>query len=420
MTKILKRLGFAAAAVLVAGPAMAQDVGTVTVFHRWADEATRVAHFDPAFAVCQSTLPGLDLKMSFVPSDQYEVQLPIQLSSSTPPDVYGLWPGGRAVFQAQAGNILDLTEVWNDTIGANFSAGMTQSVTETDGKIYVVPFNTIPNGFLYSKAAFKKAGIDQPPATWEEFTAGLKKLRDSGVTPLALGSKGGWEPMFWFDYLVLRIAGSEFRERLMWGKESYLDPKVIRAMELWKGMLDAGDFQLMLSGSWQDMTTAIITGDAAMELMGPWAMGAFQSADMKPDVDFGFFPFPSIDPAVATATEGAFEGWAASGRGKNTAGAVKLLECLASQASQTAYAKDNTNLAANQSVPVEVYSEDLRPILAKMAELNKSPFHQNMELATLPPVTEVAKRELARFLAYPDTYMDALNAIEQRAKEVFK
>lgn len=409
---------YALALAVSAGPVMAQDVGTVTVFHRWADDAAR-APLLRAFDVCKTKLPGLEFKESYVPSDQYEVQLPVQLSSGSPPDIYGLWPGGRAVFQARAGNIFDITEAWTASIGKHYSPSMTSSVTETDGKIYVVPFNTIPNGFLYSKKAFADAGIERTPETWDELKDVAAKLKDLGVTPFVLGALRGWEPMFWFDYLVLRSAGSEFRERLMWGKESYLDPKVIAAMEEWKGLLDNGYFSVLLSGTWPEMTTEIIIGTAAMQVMGPWAMNAFRQADMTANVDFGFFPFPQMDPAIPAATEGAFEGWAASGKGANTEGALRLLNCLASVDAQIAQAQGSTNLAANPNVPAEVYDEDLRSVLAEMAVVTQLQFHQNMELATLPPVTEVAKREFARFLDSPDRYMEVLGAIEARAKEVF-
>ncbi|HEV7277532.1 MAG TPA: ABC transporter substrate-binding protein [Devosiaceae bacterium] len=418
MLKRLLMVGTALTAVGSSVPAGAQDIGEVTVFHRWADEGSRLP-IEAMFAVCEENLPGLEITSSYVSSDQYEVQLPVQLSSDNVPDVYGLWPGGRAVFQAQSGNILDISEEWHDTIGANFAPGMTDSVTETDGNIYVVPFNTIPNGFLYNKKVFSDAGVEAPPETWEEFEAVLAKLKESGVTPIALGARNGWEPMFWFDYLILREHGSDFRERLMAGDESYTSPEVVSTMERWKGLLEDENFHLELSGSWAEMTGAVATGVTAMELMGPWAMRAFLQAGMEPNVDFGFFQFPTINPDVALATEGAFEGWAASGKGSNTEGAVRLLECLASKEAQAAYAQGGTNLAANADVPVDVYTEDLRPILAQMSELNEYPFHQNMELATLPPVIEVADREFPRFLTYPAEYMAVLEALQARAETVF-
>jgi multiple sugar transport system substrate-binding protein/raffinose/stachyose/melibiose transport system substrate-binding protein len=418
----MKKLSLTCAAVALMAatlPALAQDVGEVRVFHRWADEAAR-APILAMFEVCKQKLPGLTISESYVPSDQYEVQLPVQLSSDTPPDIYGLWPGGRAVFQAQSDRILDITDLWHSEIASLMSPGMTEGVTETDGKIYVVPFNTLPNAFWYNKRLFDELGLSAP-TTWDEFTTVLSKIKESGTTPITLGSRSGWEPLFWFDYLILRTAGPEFRERLMWGQESYTDPKVVAAMELWKGLLDAGYFNDNITSlSNAEMATAVISGQAAMQLMGPWTVSNFESAEMLPGEDYDFFPFPVIDPQVPNATEGAFEGFAASGKGPNTEGARRLLACLASNEAQTAYALDSDRIAANPNVAVETYRENVRGLIGQLTPLLEHSFHQNMELATLPPVTETAKREFPRFLTFPDQYMAVLESLEARAREVFE
>ena len=61
----------------------------------------------------------------------------------------------------------------------------------------------------------------------------MKTLKEQGVTPIALGSISKWPAQFWFDYLLLRTAGPEYRAQLMAGEASYTDPEVVRAMELW-------------------------------------------------------------------------------------------------------------------------------------------------------------------------------------------
>jgi multiple sugar transport system substrate-binding protein/raffinose/stachyose/melibiose transport system substrate-binding protein len=400
-------------------PAMAQDIGEVKVFHRWADDASRQP-IEAMFAVCEAALPGLTITSSYVPADQYEVQLPVQLSAENPPDIYGLWPGGRAVFQAQAGNILDISDLWESDISQFMPRGMTEGVMETDGKIYVVPFNTLPNAFWYNKKVFEEHGLVEPK-TWDEFLVVLDTLKKAGIDPIALGSRRGWEPLFWFDYLILRTAGSQFREDLMWGKESYLDPRVTKAMEMWKGLLEKGYFNdNITSYSDTDMATAVISGRAGMELMGPWTLANFEQAGLVAGVDYDFFPFPVIDPTINASTEGAFEGFAATGKGPNTEGAKKLLACLAGTDAQTAYASGSYRIAANDKVSPDLYKESARPILIRLAALLSSTFHQNMELATLPPVVETAKREFPRFLTFPDQYMDLLQKLEDRANEVFE
>ena len=58
--------------------------------------------------------------------------------------------------------------------------------------------------------------------------AACKTLKGAGVKPFALGSKNRWPAQFWFDYILLRTAGPEYRAKLMAGEASYTDPEVMR------------------------------------------------------------------------------------------------------------------------------------------------------------------------------------------------
>ncbi len=57
--------------------------GEVSIFHRYANEGAR----NSRMAMWQECATELDITIveNFVPSKQYEVQLPVQLSSTTPP-----------------------------------------------------------------------------------------------------------------------------------------------------------------------------------------------------------------------------------------------------------------------------------------------------------------------------------------------
>ena len=78
-----------------------------------------------------------------------------------------------------------------------------------DGKNYGVPWDMGMVGWWYNKDLFKKAGIDKEPATWTEFLADVKKLKDAGITPIALGEKDSWTGMHIWSYLATRIGGEK-------------------------------------------------------------------------------------------------------------------------------------------------------------------------------------------------------------------
>ncbi|MCP6134113.1 extracellular solute-binding protein, partial [Klebsiella pneumoniae] len=55
---------------------------------------------------------------------------------------------------------------------------------------------------------FKKAGIEQPPATLEQFYAAADKLKAAGFIPLAHGGQP-WQDSTVFESVVLSVMGAE-------------------------------------------------------------------------------------------------------------------------------------------------------------------------------------------------------------------
>lgn len=97
-----------------------------------------------------------------------------------------------------------------------------------------------------------------------------------------------------------------------------------------------------------------------------------------------------------------------------------MLKCITEADAQKKFAIQAQRPSANKDVPVDIYEPaSIRPTIQSFYDMLDAPFHQNLELATHPGVTEVAKREFPRFLVFPDQYMDVLERLEQRRLEVF-
>lgn len=394
----------------------AQDTNNVVrLLHQHADAHNR----DPRMAmfdICAKRL-GLTIEENMIPAKQYQVLLPIQLSSDNPPDIYGHFPGSRAQFQAEHGNIHALGEHWGE-IKDRLWPGVQEVATEPDGNVYTVPYSMLPNTFWYNVKVFEEHGVEIPE-TWDEMLAAAEKLKAAGITPFVIGTKLAWEPLFWFDYIMLRTAGSEFRSRLMAGEESYLDPRVIRTMEIWADIVNKGYFNTKISAmGWREMAAEVIDGNAAMELMGPWTTTIYKSANLTPTVDYGIFPFPVIDEGVPDAVEGVVQSFSLSGKGKNTEAAIELTKCITDSEPQTVFAAESQELAANRNVSLDVYKTDEAQAFVKIYyDMLDAPFHQNLEQAAHRGVIEVAKREFSRFFAYPDQYMEILQKLEDQRLE---
>jgi multiple sugar transport system substrate-binding protein len=126
------------------------------------------------------------------------------LAAGTPPDMAQCYENWAAKYN-QSKALADLTPY------VNAKDGMTAADLKdywptmlSDGKLngayYMWPFNKSDSVLYYNQDMFKAAGIEQPPATWDEFVADAKKLTVPGQRwgtdfSLASGYESIWEGM---------------------------------------------------------------------------------------------------------------------------------------------------------------------------------------------------------------------------------
>ena len=99
---------------------------------------------------------------------------------------------------------MDLTDKISDTVKNQMATA--EATGTIDGKIYSVQQSVLPGGIWYSKDLFEKAGITETPKTWDEFKTVVQKLKDAGITPIAVGGKDAWPAAHWWYWFALREA----------------------------------------------------------------------------------------------------------------------------------------------------------------------------------------------------------------------
>jgi glucose/mannose transport system substrate-binding protein len=186
-----------------------------------------------------------------------------------------------------------------------------------EGKVYAVPVNIHGQNWLwYNTKIFADAGL-QPPKTFADLIALGPKLKQAGVIPLAQGGQP-WQERLLFNAVLLEDAGADVYRKVLTGE----DPEAVksdgfrRAAEIFgelRGLVDAGS----PGRNWNDATNLVITGKAAVQMMGDWAKGEFIAAGQTPDKQYGctilgggyvmggdVFVFPKIeDPAQKAAQD---------------------------------------------------------------------------------------------------------------------
>jgi len=362
---------------------------------------------------------GIPVKEAPVGHEDFKVGILVQLAGNNPPDAHSVWAGARAALQVKNGSLSPIDEMWaaNDLDSA-FPAGLIQSASVYDGKKYLVPFGYHYAGLFYNPKVMETAGV-AIPKTWDELMAACTTLKAAGITPFALGSMNRWPAQFWFDYLLLRTAGPEYRAKLMSGEASYTDPEVLTAMGLWADVAKAGCFtQDANAYDWTDAADQVAKGEAAMTLMGTWITGYWNGNGLTPVTDYDFFEFPTLDPSIPNAVVGPVDGVVTAAKAKNPDGAMKLLAYLAGPEVQTKWAIAQGAMAPNVNSDTSQFS----PVITKaLATVAASPsFNFNYDLATPPAVAEVGLDMFQKFLSDPTVDLAALMAeTDTTAKAAF-
>jgi len=398
-------------------PAPAQNVNVV---HYFSDTLGKKTITDIFTNFTKDT--GVTVVDNTTGHEDFKTQILVMLAGDNPPDLFSYWAGARTQFVADANRLQDISQLWADNkLDEIVPKALADKATMYNGKRMLIPFGYHYAGLFYNPKVMKDAGID--PATiktWDDFLKACETLKSKGIAPIALGSKNRWPAQFWFDYLLLRTAGPEYRDKLMAGQASYTDPEVVAVMEMWKTLVDKGYFVKDANAyDWTDAADQVAKGTAAMTLMGTWITGYWNGNNLKPVDDYDFFPFPSIKDGVKNAVVGPVDGWVMSAGAKDKDAAGKLMAYLITNAAASGeWAKGQGALSPNKNVDPSIYT----PVMKKAGEQVAAAdvFAFNYDLATTPPAAEFGLNMFAQFMNDPSKYMDYLKETQTGVAGVFK
>lgn len=267
----------------------------------------------------------------------------------SPDDVFTWFAGYRMAQFAEQGLISDLTELWPiEGMADSFK----QASTAEDGKQYFVPVSYYPWAVFYRTSVWEKNGY-QPPATYDELIALMKKMQADDLVPFAFADKDGWPAMGTFDILNMRINGFDFHMNLMAGEEAWDSAEVKQVFETWRELLPYHQPD-PLGRTWQEAATAMGNGEAGMYLLGTFVVDAIP--ELEEDLDF--FTYPELDSSIgATALDAPIDGFCLAAAGSNQEGGKAMLSFLGTAEAANAANEGTTPfIAANSNADTSGYS----------------------------------------------------------------
>lgn len=163
----------------------------------------------------------------------------------------------------------------------------------TDNKLYTLSTSMLWEGVLYNKEIFKEANIKELPKTKQEFFEACKKIKEIGVTPIALNYKQQWVMSMWSDSIPY-LLDTNLEDNTIAQSKDILDYQngVYKSLEFIRDIVKNKYCESdLFNYDWQQCKNDLIDKKVAMTI---WNSDfKYQLEDMgAPKESFGMFPIP--------------------------------------------------------------------------------------------------------------------------------
>jgi multiple sugar transport system substrate-binding protein len=318
-----------AAFALMATQAMAEQ----RTLKYYADfDPAPLAAFEAVIAEFEAANPDIDVVLQNFDHEGYKTAIRNFLSADSP-DLANWYAGNRMAPFVNAGQFMDITDVWTENNLGETLASAKGSMT-IDGKQWGVPYTYYQWGIYYNKDAYKQAGVEVP-TTWAQFIDNCAKFKAAGIDCLTTGTKALWPGAGIFDYMNLRTNGYDFHMDLTAGKVAWTDEKVKNTFAEWAKLVEPGYVTANHAAiDWQDAAALLVQGKAANYVMGNFAVAVFKDGGMTNDT-LGFMVFPEITPGLPRGEEAPTDTIHIPSGAKNVDDAKKFLAFIATADVQT-------------------------------------------------------------------------------------
>ena len=356
-TKLI-RIGAALSALLIAAPALAQELS----FWSWRQEDR--AAYETFIETFEAANPGITVNFETFEAANYNTILSTALAGGTGPDVMMVRAYGGLENVAAAG-YLEPLDTDNVPALADFAEpALAAESMRSDGTVYAVPFASQTQLVIYNKAIFDPNGLAEPQ-TWDELVAASQTLKDAGVIPFANGTATAWQNETVTFGLGSSLMGKEFYDELMAGTADFTDPRFTGAL----GEIAAVAADYFPDGfiglDYPSAQQLFASGMAGMFIGGSYEVANFKA--QNPDIELGVFAAPGETAEDAKLVGLYFDGgYAANAAGANKEASITFLNYLASQEFGQAFANTLSNIS---TIPGVTFDDAL---LAEVNELNQS------------------------------------------------
>jgi multiple sugar transport system substrate-binding protein len=277
------------------------------------------AHFDALVKPFEEK-SGIDVKTVAIPWDNVDQKFTTAVASGDGPDVLQIGLSKLRTY-ADSGALMTLDDAtlgdYPNLAASNFVKGVAGDATAVGGKVVSVPWVSDTRVLFYRSDILGAAGIDSPPATWDELRADAKKLTARGN-----GSYGYYIPQ-WDSALPVIMTWDQGGEIVnSKGTIDFDSPEFEKAVDLYTGLY--ADKSVPTNSDF-DQTQGFVTGTTPMLVSGPYLAAAISQAAPELAGKWNVTTVPAAEKDTSLLAGSNLGVW---GSTKNKAGALQLLDYL--------------------------------------------------------------------------------------------
>lgn len=233
-----------------------------------------------------------NIKVDFsAPGAPYENLMKVKMASRHLPDVFSTH--GWAVIRYGS----FLADLRDQSWAAKISPSIKSVITDSSGKVYVLPMDQDKTGPMYNVDLLQQYGIEVP-STFDELVAACQTILDKShgqVTPIHIGGADAWPIGNFFDFFAtpsLISPPNNYQAALKNGTFDWATNWTPLAQKFQllhqKGCLNKD----VLTAKYSDSVQAFAQGKAAFGFYGPYLVDEIKK--INPNVHVGLMPIPSV------------------------------------------------------------------------------------------------------------------------------
>ena len=375
------------------------------IYHWWTAPGEREAA-DAMFVALKDAYPDIEVVENPSPGGggvNQRVVLQSRIAAGDYPDTFQTLGGAELKNYVDSGVLEPLDDLWTELDYAAVIPGPLAKAVSVDGHPYVVPLNMhIQNILYYNKPLFDELGIE-PPMTFADLLAVCATIQEAKpeMAPLALGSKEKWGDAFVFDSILLEEGGPEYYAKLYKGEIDVTTDPVYRAtLEKFEQLIPYinSDHSAL---TWDQAVGLVGSEQAAMTLMGTWAIGAFtKGSNWEPGVDFGAVTFPQQPERILLFHP---DTYGITVKAPNPAATMDWLKVVASPELQIPTDVTQGGLFARTDIDPTEFPDPIRQELQTYVRDNPDKLILDQHGSILPAAAQPAYWDiLSTFLSQPD------------------